>query len=626
MSPARFMALALALAGSVACPAATPPTTSPPVVDTDRRSPLEKASAEILDAWLGSSPVTATSLGDHRFDGAWPKLAPADLEADLRRIDDGLAKLAAIDAASLSVEERVDLDILRNELELQRFSHEVERPWLTSPMAYARLIGDGLDDLVSRDYAPATDRARAVADRLEGLPALVEQAVANLQPGQTMLPHTEVARGQLDGALVLLGEIPSRLQGADPAELQRIAAATGPAREAVQRLRDHVEALLPQASAEWRLGKEAFERKLRLTLHTELSADEVRRLAILEHAAVRGRMTELAGQLADVLFTPAERKAIERKAKGDKQAALVAAVLEALAGAHVEPQQLRDSIEATLARLDGFVREQGLVTLDDAEVLQVIWTPAHQRGVAIAGLAAPGPLDADKPGLPSFYLVQPVPEDWDAAVKESFLREYNDFMLEILSIHEAIPGHFVQLYWAERTSSPLRRAYQNGPFVEGWAVYTERLMVEAGYAGAGPSPDATRPKTTSKALWTVQTSDALRAKAIALFGLKFYLRTVTNAILDHEIHAGTMTREQAIALMTEQSFQERGEAEAKWTRAQVSSTQLSTYFVGAQAWFALREQARARAGESFSPLEFHREALAHGAPPVHRLPALMGWE
>lgn len=629
---ARAAALLLALAGSVACPAKTPPTTPPPAVETDARSPLEQASAAILDAWLQSSPVTATSLGDHRFDGAWPKLAPADLEADLRRIDDGLAMLAALDVAKLSAEERVDLEILRNELELQRFSHEVERPWQTSPMAYARLIGDGLDDLVSRDYAPPTDRARAVADRLEGLPALAQQAVANLQPGQTMQPHTEVARGQLDGVLLLLDEIGARLEGADAAQLQRIAAATGPAREAVQALREHVEVLLPQATAEWRLGKQAFERKLRLTLHTELAADEVRRLAILEHAAVRGRMTELAGELATVLFSPAERKAIERKAKGDKQTALVAAVLEALAGAHVEPAQLRDSIEATLTRLDGFVREKGLVTLDDAEVLRVIWTPPHQRGVAIAGLAAPGPLDADKPGLPSFYLVQPVPDEWDASVKESFLREYNDFMLEILSIHEAIPGHFVQLYWSKRGAegarepSKIRKVLANGPFVEGWAVYAERIMVEAGYAGAAPT--AALPPAVQKRLGKLLADPELRAKAIALHGLKFYLRTVTNAILDHSIHAGTMDELEALELMVFRSFQQEGEAKAKWVRAQLSSTQLSTYFVGAQAWLRLREQARARAaaaGQEFDAKAFHDQALAHGAPPVHMLPALMGW-
>lgn len=629
MSPSlrhRLLAAALA-AAPTACKPPTPPAPPPPAAPTDGRSPFERATTEVLDAWLSHSPVTATSLGDHRFDAQWPALAPADLEADLRRIEAGLAQLAALDPAALSPAERVDVEVLRNELELQRFTHEVEQPWARSPMAYARLLGDGLDDLVSRDFAPAAVRARAVRGRLEGLPALVEQAVRNLEPGKTMQPHTEVARGQLDGVLVLLDELPGRLEGADAAELEAITAATPAARQAVQRLRDHVEALLPEASAEWRLGKEAFERKLRLTLHTDLSADEVRRLAILEHAAVRGRMADLAAQLAEVLLTPAERRAIERKAKADPKGALVGAVLEALAAVHVQPDGLRDSIEATLARLDGFVRERGLVTLDDAEVLRVIWTPAHQRGVAIAGLAAPGPLDAATPGLPSFYLVQPVPADWSPADAESFLREYNDFMLEILSIHEAIPGHFVQLYKSKAEPSTLRKVLANGPFVEGWAVYAERVMVEAGYAGAAPT--TALPPATAKRLRRVIDDPALRAKAIALHGLKFYLRSVTNAILDHSIHAGTMDELEALELMVFRSFQQEGEARAKWVRAQLTSTQLSTYFVGAQAWLRLRqaaEQRAAAAGQEFDLRAFHDQALAHGAPPVHMLPALMGWD
>jgi uncharacterized protein (DUF885 family) len=625
-SPARAVLLAAALLGTSTCKPPQPPPTPPAAAPVDPRTPVQRAGDEIIDAWLHSSPVTATSLGDHRFDGQWPKLAPADLEADLRRIDDGLARLGAIDPASLSVEDRVDVAILRNELELQRFAHEVERPWATSPLYYARIIGDGLDELVSRDYAPATERARAAASRLEGLPGLVEQAVANLQPGQTMQPHTEVGRDQLDGVLALLDEIPGRLAGADAAELERLASATPAAREAVGRLRDHVDALLPAATAPWRLGKAAFERKLRLTLHTDLSADEVRRLAVLEHAAVRGRMAELAAPLAEVVFTPAERKAIERKAKGDRQAALVAAVLDALAAVHPTPPQLRDGIEATLARLDQFVRDQGLVTLDDAEVLRVIWTPPHQRGVAIAGLAAPGPLDAATPGLPSFYLVQPVPEAWSAADQESFLREYNDFMLEILSIHEAIPGHFVQLYYGKREPSKIRKVLANGPFVEGWAVYAERIMVDAGYAGAAPT--SPRPPAATKRLRRVLDDPSLRAKAIALHGLKFYLRTVTNAILDHSIHAGTMDELEALELMVFRSFQQEGEAKAKWVRAQLTSTQLSTYFVGAQAWLRLRQEAQARAaaaGQAFDARAFHDQALSHGAPPVHMLPALLGW-
>jgi uncharacterized protein (DUF885 family) len=423
-------------------------------------------------------------------------------------------------------------------------------------------------------------------------------------------------------------EIPERTAGASSPLRERIAAAVPAALAAVERLRAHVEALVPKAEGAWRIGPEAFSRKLGLTLQTELSADELLALARAEHERVRTEMQALARELYVAMYGG---KALERHDKSGRipdDDELVRRVLAELAADHPKPEQLRDAAAANLERLAAFVRDHQLVPIDEAEVLEVIWTPPHAQGVAIAGLAAPPPLDAEQPGLPSFYLVQPLPNEWSPELRESFLREYNTFMLEILSIHEAIPGHFVQLYWGKRESSRVRKVFDNGPFVEGWAVYTERVMVEAGYAGVGPTT-AARPKGVSEALHAVQRSDELRAKAIRLHGLKFYLRTVTNAILDHEIHAGDMTRDEAIELMVGRSFQERGEAEGKWVRAQVTSTQLSTYFVGATAWFRLREQAEQRAaaaGEPFDLLAFHRAALAHGAPPVHRLPELMGWE
>ncbi len=628
LAPLTRVSLGLAVLGAtLGCPPPPPPPKPPPAEPVPAPPGLDEVSAQVLDAWFSAQPVYATNVGDHRYDGLWPQLSAADLQADLARIEQGLAQLDAFESDPLSPEARVDLDILRNELRLQKFSHEQETPWLRSPMWYAAIIGDGLEDLVSRDYAPITERAQAAALRLEGLPALVDQAIENLQPGQTMQPQTQLAPGQFDGVLALIDEIPTRLGGARPDDLTRIEQATPAAREAVVRLQTHVQdVLLPQADAPWRLGKEAFERKLALTLHTDLSADAIRRMAILEHAKVRKRMAVLAESLADVLFTPYRRRTILRRSNTDPQTAIIAAVLEELSNERVTPPRLRDRVQDNLLRLDRFVRDEQLVTLDDAEVLEVIWTPPHQRGVAIAGLAAPGPLDAAKPGLPSFYLVQPVPDDWPQSYKDSFLREYNNFMIEILSIHEAIPGHFVQLYYGKREPSKVRKVLANGPFVEGWAVYAEHMMVEAGYSG-GPVGDEVRPDV-SKRLLRVMTEPRLRAQAIALHGLKFYLRTITNAILDHSIHAGTMDELEALELMVFRSFQQEGEAKAKWVRAQVTSTQLSTYFVGAQAWFRLREQAEARAEqalEAFDIQAFHDEALSHGAPPVHRLPDLMGW-
>ncbi len=623
--------------GVLACgpaPATVPPKDPPPTSDLalgreqDPEQMLADRSASFLDGYSARNPVAATAYGEHRYDERWPDLSADGRAEHSRWIDDQLDGLTDIPRAALDADGRLELDTIRNQLELARFAIEVEDLWHSDPLGYTYLISAGLDDLVSRDFAPLETRAQSVAARLEGLPEFIAQILANLaDPAALRRPQTEVALAQLAGLETLISvELPERTAEASEAERKRIAVAIPEALAAVDSLAAHLEAAIPKAEGTWRLGSKPFATKLALTLQTELSADELLRLAYSEHARVSDEMYFLAEELDAGMNIKTRKRAAAHGAGANpsERASMIREVLSELAADHPRPEQLRAAAEANLSRLDAFVRAQALVPTDDAEVLEVIWTPPHAQGVAIAGLAAPAPLDADKPGLPSFYLVQPLPKTWDEFTRDSFLREYNTFMLEILSIHEAIPGHFVQLYWGKREPSKVRRVFQNGPFVEGWAVYTERLMVEAGYAGAGPEPGAKRPRGLSKALWAVQTDDALRAKAIRLHGLKFYLRTVTNAILDHEIHAGDMGRDEAVEFMVERSFQERGEAEGKWTRAQITSTQLSTYFVGATAWFRLRAQAEAM--PDFDLMRFHEAALGHGAPPVHRLPELMGWE
>jgi uncharacterized protein (DUF885 family) len=635
----RTVSLALVGLAALGCRAQvelSPPDDPPAVSDVaiGRAQTPEQQLAALSEAFLAGyfavAPVNATSYGEHAHDHRWPDLSQQGREADeqwrLAQID----RFSAIPRDELDADGRLELDVIRNQIELWVFSNEVEQIWRSDPLAYSYLISAGLDDLIRREFAPLDQRAASVAARLEGLPALVDQAVANLSdPSLVKRPQAEVAVSQIAGLRSLIEhDIPERMTGAEPKLRERIAKASPDALAAVERLRAHVEAIVPKSEGAWRLGPELFSRKLALTLQTELSADELLELARAEHERVREQMRALARELYAAMYGASALERHDKSGRIPDDDAIVRKVLAELAADHPTPEQLRDAAAANLERLHAFVKDRGLVPLDEAEVLEVIWTPPHAQGVAIAGLAAPAPLDATAPGLPSFYLVQPLPKDWSPELSESFLREYNTFMLEILSIHEAIPGHFVQLYWGKREDSRVRKVFDNGSFVEGWAVYTERLMVDAGYAGVGPNHDA-RPADVSEALWTVQRSDELRAKAIRLHGLKFYLRTVTNAILDHEIHARDMTREQAIALMVGRSFQERGEAEAKWVRAQVTSTQLSTYFVGATAWFRLRERAEQRAaaaGVPFDLLAFHEAALAHGAPPVHRLPELMGWK
>ncbi|MBC7879961.1 MAG: DUF885 domain-containing protein [Anaerolineae bacterium] len=586
-------------------------------------SPASKLGEQLLDEYFRRDPVFATSAGDHRFDGLWPNCSPTGLESENQWILGALKRIDRVLMLRIRPlpDDQVDLDLLRASLELLRYEHEVGRSWFNSPLFYSGIIGSGLDDLVSRDFASAQTRAASVVGRLEGLPRFIDQAIANLRQGEVLQPQAKVAVGQLTGLLELINkEIPDQLAAAPASLKKRIASASPAAIAAVTKFRDITrDELLPKATGEWRLGKEKFARVLKYTLQSSQDADALYEMAKQEHEAVRIRMAQLAKELYLPLFGT-------EFLSTDTDDQIIRKVLEALALDHVQADQFRTACEENLKRLGAFVRSQNLLPLDSKEVLKVIWTPPSKQGVAIAGLSAPAPLDAAKPGLPSFYLVQPLPNEWTPQRKESFLREYNNFLLEILSIHEAIPGHFVQGYYAKRVGSKVRRVLGNGAFIEGWGVYAERMMVEAGYAGAEPVGE--KPKEFSDGLWKVKQDPSLRAKAIALHGQKFYLRTVTNAILDHAIHVDGMDETAAVSLMVDKSFQQEGEAHAKWTRAQVSAGQLSTYFVGLQDWLRLREQAKARAkakGQVFNLSAYHAAVLSHGSPSISQLPKLLGW-
>jgi uncharacterized protein (DUF885 family) len=574
----------------------------------------------IVEWQLAAQPVRATDLGDHRYDGVWPDVSDQGLAEEAARVERELAQLRSLDRSGLSVDQRVDLDILSNQLALDKLDHETIRPWQHNPLFYSHTIGSGLNSLSSREFAPLDRRAENVARRLEGLPRLIEQALVQVRRGPLMKPHTQVAIGQLAGVRGLIEhELAEKFEPASAALRERIARAVPPAAAAVAELeRVLADELLPAANHPWRLGPELFAKKLALSLETDLTAEEIVARAQATKAEILADMAEQARALYPPLFGQAA------PAGDDK--AVIRRVLEALSDDHVSPERLRDAAEENLARLDAFVQDQAIIALDSQQLLRVIWTPPHERGVAIAGLAQPGPLEARDARLPSFYLVQPLPEDWSDDVRESFLREYNNFMLEVLSIHEAIPGHFVQLYYGRREPSRVRQVHHNGPFVEGWAVYSEQVMMERGYAGAGPKPGAVRPAHLSEGVWRVKTNPEWRALAIALHRNKFWLRSTVNAILDYQMHARGMSESEALDLLMNDAFQQAGEAKGKWVRAQVTSTQLSSYFVGATAWQRLREQARARAGADYDEAAFHAEALSHGSPPVHRLPELMGWE
>ena len=241
-----------------------------------------------------------------------------------------------------------------------------------------------------------------------------------------------------------------------------------------------------------------------------------------------------------------------------------------------------------------FVKQHNLVTVPDVP-LDVIAMPEFKRGVAIAYCDSPGPLE--KNGK-TFFAVAPTPKDWTKEQKESFFRENNNYFVRDLTVHEAMPGHYLQLAHANEFKAPtmVRAIFQSGPFIEGWAVYTEQVMAEAGYGG----PE------------------------VKMQQLKMRLRAICNAILDQSIHAGNMSEQEAMDLMTKEAFQENGEATLKWKRARLTSAQLSTYFVGVSEHLELREAAKKKAGAAFDLKKYNDQVLSYGSPPVKYVRELMG--
>ena len=350
--------------------------------------------------------------------------------------------------------------------------------------------------------------------------------------------------------------------------------------------------LLPRATGDWRLGKRTFSKKLEYTLNAGLSADEVLRDAEAEFTRVHNDMYVVARQLGHRYFPAAPVPVADTAGKRETVAKVIAAVSKE----HSRPEELLADARAQVDTIKKFIREKNILRLPEPDRCQIIEMPEFQRGNSLAYLNGAPALD---PEAPSFYAISPPANNWSAQRTISLLEEYNRHMLQILTIHEAYPGHYVQLEYAARTPSLIRRVLGSGVMIEGWAVYTEQMMLDQGY-GAGP--------------------DELQLR---LNQLKFYLRAVCNSILDHKLHCANMSDDDAIRLMVEGAFQSKEEATLKLVRAKQTSTQLSTYFVGRMAHVRLREQTQRELGQAFNLARYHEAVMSQGSVPMKYLPELV---
>lgn len=578
-------------AGAVAAGAARTPAADPaPVATADAR--FDALAHAALDAWMRRSPIAATQIGDHRYDDQVDDLSATGRRQRLEASRALLAELDAIDASQLSRENQVDAAILRNQLLSDIWTQDVLQSWAWDPQVYNDLAGNAIYGLMARDFAPLPERIRAATARMEKLPALLAQARANLDPARVPLIHAQTVARQNAGILSIVETfITPHLATLPAADAARTRAAIAGLQAAVaehQRWLDRV--LVPNARGDFRLGAEKYDQKLRFALSSTLSRAEIRQRAQAEIQRVRGEMYGIARA---VLKDTPDAPALPDLPSDDQQQAAIEAALER-AYAHRPPRDgVVDAAKAALQEATEFVRRHDLVTLPDAPV-DVILMPEFQRGVAVAYCDSPGPLDKN---LKTFFAISPIPDDWTQAQTDSFLREYNDSMIELLAIHEGMPGHYLEGWHSGKYPSVLRGVLRSGLFAEGWAVYTERMMQEQGYLDNDP--------------------------LFHLVQLKFYLRTVANALLDQGVHVDGWSREQAMYLMTHDVFQQESEAAGKWVRAQLTSAQLPTYFVGVQEQLDLREAVRARQGAAFDLKTYHDQVLSYGAPPVRYVRALM---
>jgi len=537
---------------------------------------FERLTDDFTKSVLALSPVSATQAGYHDHNGMVldemvDDFSPAGIDAQRRFYQDTQKRLAALPAASLDRQQQADLQILRNTIGGSLLELDTIQSFRHNPTTYVELVGNALYTPFVLNYAPVETRFRHIIKRLEKIPALVDQAKANLVDAPEV--WNRVAREENQGNIDLIDHT---LRQAAPESLKAsYDAAAGPAIVALKDLNTFLADTLSKKTSDWRLGKETYAKKFAYVMAIDTTPEQLLADAERELQATRMEMATLAAP------------------RTVKQA------LDEIATHHATPGTYMAEARRTLDQATMFVKERQLVTLPPRSNLQVIDTPEFMRGIyGVGGFNSAPPL---QPELGAFYWITPIPKSWTRERIESKLREYNQYGLQQLTIHEAMPGHYVQQEWANEVQPTSRRVlrsvFANIPYVEGWGMYAQQLMTDEGYLD--------------------------NSKGLRLTWLKQKLRGLANAILDVRLQTMGMTDQQALDLMINDTFQEREEATAKLQRAQLSSCQLPTYYAGLRGWLQAREQDKQAKGSAFTLRDFHDRSLRQSGVPLPQLEKLL---
>jgi uncharacterized protein (DUF885 family) len=571
MRQLRRIALLIAIGSIIclnSCKTGAPPSSEKP--------DFSKLTDDFVYGSLALSPTSATSAGYHEHNGVKlddqiDDFSSAGIDQQHKFFSDFHTRLASIQQASLSAEDRADYEIIDNQVNLSLLELDKIQSYRHNPTVYVELVGNALFTPFVLEYGPIDSRYRNIIQRLQKVPALMEQGETNLADSPKV--WNRVAREENDGNLDLIDKtLRAHVPDALKAEYDK---AAGPAMDSLRAFTKFLKDDLSKKTSDWRLGKEKYDPKFTYVLASGKTPDQVLSEAEAALKDVRAQMEKLAAPLT------------------------VKQALDKIAQQHTTPAGFMDQAKMDLTEATNFVREKHLLTLGANTNLQVIPTPEFMRGIySVAGFNAAPALE---PQLGAFYWVTPIPPTMPKADVESKLREYNRYGLMEITIHEAMPGHYVQFQFANalepKSRRLLRSIYSNGPYVEGWAVYTQQMMSDEGFMNNSPE--------------------------LRLTMLKQMLRVISNAILDIRLQSMGMTEQQALDLMINDAFQEKQEAEGKIQRAELSSCQLPMYFLGWRGWLDTREQYKMRKGSAFQLDQFHDAALKESAVPLPALGSLL---
>ena len=541
----------------------------------------------ILEFWK-QNPGWASYVGFHDYDSLLVIPNEENRLAEAAFCRNYLDSLKQFDANQLNRAELTDLMMIRDQLEATIWYNEVFKGHEWNPSSYN--VGGAFGIMINGKHAPLDDRLRAMSAKMDKLEDYYEAAKANIN--NPTVQHTDLAIMQNTGALDVFG--PSLIDsvhasGLSDAEKENLLTNIELAKMSIQDYIDFLEKeikpTLDKNVRDFRIGKELFEQKFKHDIVSSFTAEEIYSKALEAREDLHQKMFDISKELWG--------QYLNGEKFPDDSLVAIRKMIDRLSLEHCHRDSFQSTIEAQIPELTAFVKEHDLLYLDPEKPLVVRKEPAYMAGVAGASISAPGPYD--KYG-DTYYNVGTL-ENYTDERAESYLREYNKYILQILNIHEAIPGHYAQLVYANEAPSLVKSIFGNGAMVEGWAVYTERMMLEEGYGNNSPE------------MW--------------LMYYKWNLRTVCNTILDYSIHVNGMTEDQAMDLLVNQAFQQEAEAKGKWKRATLTQVQLCSYFTGFYEIMQLRDELKTKKGSEFNLKSFHEEFLSFGSAPVKYVRELM---